>query len=118
MKNFNFLVLFALVLGLGLCACGHKEAAPRPETPQEREARIAELRRINEKAMPYLTHDGRHVSVNLTREQALEIGIPSEHYDRIMQEIRDTNRMIDSIRATGQEVEMPDLDDPAIDNAE
>lgn len=118
MRNITLTVLLALTMAVGTCSCGHKEAAPRPETPQEREARIAELRRINEKAVPYITHDGRHFSVNLTREQALEIGIPSEHYDRIMQETRDTNRMLDSIRATGQEVDMPDLDDPAIENVE
>ena len=118
MREIILAALLALVLGIGTCACGHKEAATRPETPEEREARIAELRRINEKVVPYLTHDGRHFSVNLTREHALEIGIPSEHYDRILQETRNTNRMLDSIRATGQEVEMPDLDDPAIENAE
>lgn len=118
MRNIMLTVLLALAMGIGTCACGHKEAAPKTETPQEREARIAELRRINEKVVPYLTHDGRHFSVNLTREHALEIGIPSEHYDRILQETRDANRMLDSIRATGQEVEMPDLDDPAIENAD
>lgn len=111
MKNFNFLVLFALVLGLGACSSSNDGKSDIDEPLSPSEVALQERRQTNEKVIPFIELNGGHYIVNLTSEKALELGISQKEYDRVIKEILEVNHAVDSLRAEGIDV---DMYDPAI----
>lgn len=113
MKNFNFLVLFALVLGLGACSSNSDGKSNIDEPLSPSEVALQEMIQTNDKVVPFIESDGEHYFMNLTLEKALELGISREEYDRVIKETIEANNTLDSLRAAGVEV---DMYDPATDD--
>lgn len=115
MKNFNFLVLFALALGFGACSSSNDGKSDIDEPLSPSEVALQEMKQTNEKVVPFIELDREHYHyiVNLTSEKALELGISQKEYDRVIKEILEVNHAIDSLRAEGIDV---DMYDPATDD--
>lgn len=93
---FRFCVLTALILNV--LSCSRNEVLPSAETrtPESLEAQRA-ANTILIKFVKLDRNDERYY-LDISREEALKLGVPTEFYDMGIQEIAETNRRIQCYR--------------------
>ena len=96
MQGFHFCVLTALVLNV--LSCSRNEVPPSAEirTPESLEAQRA-ANTVLIKFVKLDRNDERYY-LDISREDASELGVPTEFYNRAVQDIETTNRYIQRYR--------------------
>lgn len=96
---FRFCVLSALVLNVG--SCSKNEAEPVSSSAETPTAESLEAQRaanmILIKFVRLDKNDERYY-LDISREEALKLGVPAEFYDKGIQDIETTNRYIQRYR--------------------
>lgn len=58
---------------------------------------------------PYIKLDGRRYSLNISREEAVKLGVSPEGYDRMKGELEDANRVAEEAESRGETLELIDF---------
>ena len=74
-----------------------------PELKAHRAASIALAKYV------LLNKEAKTYSLNITKEEAQKLGISPEMYDKVMNDLNDTNKAIQKALKAGQELTLPDI---------
>lgn len=100
-------LLLSAAIALSIAAAGCRKA---PETPEKLpQDELPAYREAMRKLHPFIVLEDSVFRITLSEQDAADMGIPSEYYNRAQKDIDYTNYLIEKHNREGRPIDLPDM---------